>query len=53
LAHPEIARTSRRTSVPYPLFDLVTTYNDEDIPEVSLITPVKITEEKNLERAST
>jgi hypothetical protein len=50
---PEIARTSGRTSVPNPLFDLITIYDDEESSEVSLVTPVQITEEKEPERAST
>jgi hypothetical protein len=47
-----IVRTLGRTSVPNPLFDLITIYDDEEISEVSLVTPVQITEEKELERAS-
>jgi hypothetical protein len=47
---PEIARTLERTSVPNPLFDLITIYDDEESSkeslEVSLVTLVQITEEK-------
>jgi len=50
---PEIARKLGRKSVPNPLFDLITIYDDEESSEVSLVTPVKITEEKEPERAST
>jgi hypothetical protein len=32
------------------LFDLITIYDDEESSEVSLVTPVKITEEKNLRK---
>jgi hypothetical protein len=35
------------------LFDLITIYDEEEISEVSLVTPVQITEEKEPERAST
>jgi len=34
--------------VPNPLFDMITIYDDEDILEVSLITPIPITGEKEL-----
>jgi hypothetical protein len=34
------------------LFELITIYDDEDISEVSLVTPVSIIEEKEPERAS-
>jgi hypothetical protein len=43
---PKIARTSGRTSVPNPLFDLITIYDDEESLEMSLVTLVQITEEK-------
>jgi hypothetical protein len=37
---PEIVRTPRRTSVPNPLFELITIYDDFDILEVSLVAQV-------------
>jgi hypothetical protein len=46
-------RTSGRKSIPNPLFDLITIYDDEESSEVSLVTLVQITEEKELEKAST
>jgi hypothetical protein len=49
----EIERTSGRKSVPNPLFDLITIYNDEESSYVSLVTPMHITEEKEPERAYT
>jgi hypothetical protein len=52
LAQPEIARTSRRESAPNPLHDLITIYDDEESLEVSLVTLVQITEEKEPEKAS-
>lgn len=51
--HPEISRTPGRTSVHNPLFDLITIYDDEESSEVFLVTPVQITVERELERAST
>jgi hypothetical protein len=53
VTQPQIARTSRRTSVPNPLFNFITIYDDEDSLKVSLVTPVHIAKEKELERAST
>ena len=50
---PEISRTPGRKSVPNPLFKLITNYNYEESSEVSLVTPVQITEEKEPEGAST
>jgi hypothetical protein len=50
---PEITRTPGRTSIPNPLFDLITIYDDEESLEVSLVTPVQITEENEPEKAST
>jgi hypothetical protein len=50
---PEIARTPGRISVPNPLFELITIYDDEESSEVSLVTPMQIMEEKEPERAST
>jgi hypothetical protein len=38
-------RTSSGTDVPNVLIDLITIYDDEEISEVSLITPVPIKEE--------
>jgi len=49
-AQPKMARKSGRTSIPNPLFDLITIYDDEESSEVSLVTPVKITEDKNLRK---
>jgi hypothetical protein len=51
-AQPEIARTSGRESAPNPLHDLITIYDDEESSEVSLVTLVQITEEKEPEKAS-
>jgi hypothetical protein len=42
----EIPRTPGETGVPNPLFDLITIYNDEESSEVSLVTSIPITEEK-------
>jgi hypothetical protein len=50
---PEITRTPGRTSVPNPFLDLITIYDYEESSEVSLVTLVQITEEKEPERAST
>jgi hypothetical protein len=50
---PEISRTPGRTSIPNPLYDLITIYDDEESLEVSLVTLVQITEEKEPEKAST
>jgi hypothetical protein len=50
---PEIARTLGRTSVSNPLFDLITIYDDEESSEVSLVTPVQITEEREPNKEST
>jgi hypothetical protein len=50
---PEVSRTLGETGVPNPIFDLITIYDDEQILEVSLITPVPITEEKESKKAST
>jgi hypothetical protein len=50
---PEIARTSGRIIIPNPLLDLITIYDDEGSLEVSLVTLVQITEEKETKRAST
>ena len=50
---PERERTQGRTSVPNPLFDLITIYDDEESLKVSLVTPIQITKEKEPERAST
>jgi hypothetical protein len=40
LTHPEIMRKSGRTSVPNPLFSLITIYGEEESSEVSLVTPM-------------
>jgi hypothetical protein len=53
MTHLEITRTSGRIIVPNPLFDLTTIYDEEENLEVSLVTPVKIVDEKEPERAST
>jgi len=53
LTQPEIVRTSGRTSGPNPFFNLITIYDDEESSEVSLVTSMQITEEKEPERAST
>jgi hypothetical protein len=37
---PKIVRTLGRTSVPNPLFYLITIYDDEEILKVSLATPM-------------
>jgi hypothetical protein len=42
---PEIVRTSGRASAPNPLRELINIYDDEE-SEVSLVTPVHITKEK-------
>jgi hypothetical protein len=51
-SHPEIERTSWRKSAPNPIHDLITIYDDEESLEVSLVTLVQITEEKEPEKAS-
>jgi hypothetical protein len=38
--------------VPNPLFDIITTYDDEESSEVSLVTLILITEEKEAEKIS-
>ena len=50
--HLEITRTSGRESGPNPLHDLITIYDEEERSEVSLVTPMHITEEKDPEKAS-
>jgi hypothetical protein len=49
----EISKTPGRKIVPNPLFKLITIYDDEEILEVSLVTPLYITEEREPKRAST
>jgi hypothetical protein len=49
----EIPRTSGETGVPNILFYLITIYDDEESSKVSLITPLPITEEKELGGTST
>jgi hypothetical protein len=51
-AQPKITRTSERESAPNPLHDLITIYDDEESSEVSLVTLVQITEEKDPKKAS-
>jgi hypothetical protein len=53
LVHPEIVRTSGRTSIPNPMFDLITIYDDKESLEVSLVTSVKITKDKEPKKTST
>jgi hypothetical protein len=48
----KIVGTSGRTSAPNPLCELINIYDDEESLEVSLVTPVQITEEKEPEKAS-
>jgi hypothetical protein len=52
LAQPEIVRTSGRTSASNPLSELIKIYDDDESPEVSLVTPVHIEEEKEPEKTS-
>jgi hypothetical protein len=52
LTQPEIVRTSGRASVPNPLSELIKIYDDDESPEVSLVTPVHIEEEKEPEKTS-
>jgi hypothetical protein len=40
------------TSAPDPLHELINIYDDEESPEVSLVTPVHIIEEKEPEKTS-
>jgi hypothetical protein len=49
-AQPEIVGTSGRTSTQNPLHELINIYDDEESLEVSLVTPVPITEEKEPRR---
>jgi hypothetical protein len=51
-AHPDMERTSARESAPNLLHDLITIYDDEESSKVSLVTPIQITEEKELEKES-
>jgi hypothetical protein len=48
---PEVSRKPCETGVPNTLFYIITIYDDEEISEVSLVTMVLITEEKELEKA--
>jgi hypothetical protein len=52
LDHLEIATTLGRESEPNPLHDLITIYDDEESLEVSLVTLVHITKEKEPEKES-
>ena len=47
----EIPRMPSETGVPNPLFDIITIYDEEESSEVSLVTLVLITEEKEPEKA--
>jgi hypothetical protein len=47
---PEIVITIGRSSAPNPLSKLINIYDDEEIPEVSLVTPLQVIEEKELEK---
>jgi hypothetical protein len=49
---PEIVTTSGRESVTNPLSELIKIYDDDESPEVSLVTTVHIKEEKEPEKAS-
>jgi hypothetical protein len=49
-AQLDIARTSGRESTPNSLHDLITIYDGEESSEVSLVTLVQITEEKEPEK---
>jgi hypothetical protein len=49
---PETVGTSGRTSVSNPLSELIKIYDDDESPEVSLVTPVHIEEEKEPEKTS-
>jgi len=42
----ESPKTLAEIGVPKPLFDLITIYDDEEISEVSLVTLIAITKEK-------
>ena len=46
----ESSRTPSEMSVPNPLFDLITIYDDEESLEVSLVTLILIIEEKKPEK---
>jgi hypothetical protein len=48
----ESPRTRGETGAPNPLFDLITIYDNEEISEVSLVTPIPIIEEKEPEKKS-
>jgi hypothetical protein len=50
LTQPGIEKMTRRASTPNPLFDLITIYDDEESPKVSLVTTVKITKEMEPEK---
>jgi hypothetical protein len=51
-AQPEVSRTLGDTGVPNPLFDIITIYDNEESLEVSLVTLILITEEKEPEKTS-
>jgi hypothetical protein len=52
LTHPETVETSGRESMPNPLSELIKIYDDDESPEVSLVTPVHIEEEKEPKNSS-
>jgi hypothetical protein len=49
----EISSTPGRTTIPKPLYDLITINDEEASLEVSLVTLVQIIEDKEPEKAST
>jgi hypothetical protein len=51
-AQPETVGVSVGTSAPDPLHELIKIYDDDESPEVSLVTPVHIVEEKEPEKTS-
>jgi hypothetical protein len=52
LTQPKVVGTLGRASAPNPLSKLIKIYDDDERPEVSLVTPVHIEEEKELEKTS-
>jgi hypothetical protein len=52
LTQPKIVGTSGRESAPNPLSELIKIYDDDESPEVSLVTPVHIEEEKEPKKTS-
>jgi hypothetical protein len=51
-AQPGTVEASQRTSASNPLSELIKIYDDDESPEVSLVTPVHIEEEKGPEKTS-